>query len=151
MESKRLAEALRLERLMPHLMSQLFAIDDDSLIHHLSAAQLRLMRMLQSGPGTSGDLGTKLGLSPSSMTQMIARLEHHGFVHKEPGDSDRRTRRVALTEEGESMMQERSEARAMKAARTLERLSGEEMSELMELLERLASPVETPLEMEAIV
>jgi DNA-binding MarR family transcriptional regulator len=144
--------SLEMERLMPRAMSMLFSIEGDELSEQLSAAQLRVVRLLQNGPLSSGDLGALLGLSPSSVTQMIARLEQHGFVEKQTSERDRRMRTIRLSQSGDALMQRRSEARAQKAAETLKTMDLEEIELMLELVKKLAKPGQRlALEEEAIV
>ncbi len=137
---------------MPRAMSMLFSIEGDDLSEQLSAAQLRVVRLLQNGPLSSGDLGALLGLSPSSVTQMIARLEQHGFVEKQTSERDRRMRTIRLSQSGDALMQRRSEARAQKAAETLKTMDLGEIELMLELVKKLAKPGQRlALEEEAIV
>jgi DNA-binding MarR family transcriptional regulator len=48
-----------------------------------------------------GELGTRLGIAPSTLTRNLLRLEERGFVKRAPERADGRAFRAALTRAGE--------------------------------------------------
>ncbi|HAE31445.1 MAG TPA: MarR family transcriptional regulator [Flavobacteriales bacterium] len=48
----------------------------------------------------STKLGPKMGMEPRSLTRMLKSLEDKGLIYKQTDESDKRTVRVYLTEEG---------------------------------------------------
>ena len=48
----------------------------------------------------STKLGPKMGMEPRSLTRMLKSLEDKGLIYKQTDESDKRTVRVFLTEEG---------------------------------------------------
>ncbi len=57
--------------------------------------------------GLEGDLpiaaiGEHLGLSPSTMTGLVDRLEEEGYVRRQPHPTDRRAKHLTLTRKGRS-------------------------------------------------
>ncbi len=49
---------------------------------------------------TSGELGEKLGLTPSNMSKVIASVERKGFVERSLGQEDKRQMYFTLTDQG---------------------------------------------------
>lgn len=68
------------------------------LFHQLAAQSLGLFYtdlksadlLFEYGPMTAGELGKKTGLSTGSVTALIDRLEHAGYVKRENDPNDRR-------------------------------------------------------------
>lgn len=69
----------------------------------LSVTQYRILtKLLQAGkPFSQGKLGTILDLKANVVTQGINALAEHGFVNRETGSKDGRTRMLSITPEGE--------------------------------------------------
>lgn len=66
--------------------------------HGLSAAQWRLLgQLLREGPSTQTALATLLGVEPISVSRLIDRMEHGGWLHREPHPDDRRARIVVAS------------------------------------------------------
>jgi DNA-binding MarR family transcriptional regulator len=64
----------------------------------LSGTQLKALDLLQRlGPLPAGELATHTGLATASVTSLIDRLEHKGFVRRKRDRSDRRRVVVTLT------------------------------------------------------
>ena len=67
----------------------------------LTMSQLRVLYMLQAGPGTpAGAVATQLKVRPSTATGIVDRLVRDGLVRRERDDMDRRRVRIWLTERG---------------------------------------------------
>lgn len=81
------------------------------LFHQLAAQSLGLFHtdlksadlLIEYGPMTAGELGRKTGLSTGSVTALIDRLEHAGYVKREKDPNDRR--RVIIVPVMESRQQ----------------------------------------------
>lgn len=73
----------------------------------LTLPQMHTLEML----GASGDLrmtelAVKMGTTTGSLSVMVNRLEQNGLVARRPHETDRRSLRVGLTQEGERLFQE---------------------------------------------
>lgn len=60
----------------------------------------------RNGPMTLVDLGRSLGLDKGWVSRAVEALAEERLLIKEPGDADRRTMIVALSEEGETRLAE---------------------------------------------
>lgn len=66
----------------------------------LSIAERNAMSHLMSDDLTMGELSARLGLSPSTVTNVVDRLERRGLAVRQQGTTDRRTCQVAVTDAG---------------------------------------------------
>lgn len=94
----------------------------------LTTAQLRVLYRLNVECGLkAGDLATHLGVSPSTVTGIIDRLEKVDLVERQADPDDRRAVRAALTAHGrETISMLTFESRAYMRS-ILERLSDAEL------------------------
>lgn len=73
----------------------------------LTMSQLRVLYMLQAGPGTpAGAVAAQLKVRPSTATGIVDRLVRDGLVRRERDDLDRRRVRIWLTERGMKVINE---------------------------------------------
>ena len=70
----------------------------------LTLAQVRVLRRLAKEPKTLGELGADLGLSPTSMTRLIDRLEERGLVERRRDGDDRRRVTAVLLPAGSALV-----------------------------------------------
>lgn len=66
----------------------------------MTVAQAATLEALSDGGLRLSDLGKRLGITPSTLTRNLARLEERGLIRKEPDPIDRRAQLVALTSAG---------------------------------------------------
>ena len=104
----------------------------------LTLTQVQVMRtLLRGGPQTLGRLGQLNGLSPTSVTRIVDRLEKRGIVTRRRESEDRRLVRVHLEPAGERVM---SEIRVIKGSdihQAVEAMTSEERTQLTASLRRL--------------
>lgn len=72
----------------------------------LTMTQLRALRSLRDGPRAAGELGRKLGLSATSMTRILDRLEDRKLLQRTRDEEDRRKVLVTLLPEGRRLVGE---------------------------------------------
>jgi len=130
-------QAAHLERLMPEVARNLFALAPDNPALELPIGQLRVCAVLFDGPETLGALGERLGVSSSAVSQLADRLEKAGFVERVTESDDRRVRRLQLSEVGAEMMRNRRQERQARTAAALGRLCPETRAALLAHLEAL--------------
>ena len=135
-ETIALDEAKAMASLLPALIRQLFAVDDD-LAAELPLAQLRVCSILYDGPQRMSALGRELGVSLSAMTQIADRLERARLVKRVTEGSDRRIRCLQLTERGEKIMRQREAARIQRVSAMLEHLSPQARKGALDTLKML--------------
>jgi DNA-binding MarR family transcriptional regulator len=59
-----------------------------------------LVRHLQNGPVSIGDLAGKLGITAQGVSKVVIEMERKGYVTRTPSPEDQRTRLVDLTQRG---------------------------------------------------
>ncbi len=92
-------------RLHHKRMSEIFAS------HGLYAAQPHLLRILWKRNGRSqNDFVEKLHLQPATVSNILKRMENSGLILREKDANDHRITRVYLTEQGNAIQSQCSEA-----------------------------------------
>ncbi len=77
----------------------------------LSLPQLRLLYVLRdASPVTAGELAQRLGVTPSTLTGLLDRLEREGYVERTRHATDRRQMIPALTDSGRHVIAELDQA-----------------------------------------
>lgn len=119
-----------------HLRSKVFDQQPDAL----TRVQWMLLKHLERHETrTIGQLAVHLDVRPSTMSQMIDRLEKSSLVYRESSVPDARVKNVALTETGKQMIRSR-EALWMEALNdAFNGFTEEEKAGLIGYMERLTS------------
>ncbi|WP_392562966.1 MarR family transcriptional regulator [Orbus sturtevantii] len=86
---------------------------------------------------TQGELAEKLRVQPSSMSELIQKLEHHGFITKKQDENDRRSFKVFLTAEGHDKITEIKAEKARFIDALFKDFSSQDTESLSALLEKL--------------
>ncbi|MGI6665396.1 MAG: MarR family winged helix-turn-helix transcriptional regulator [Christensenellaceae bacterium] len=75
--------------------------------HHGHSSE-RLLQMIKSHSGASAsELAALMDIRPSSLTDLLDRLEHHGDIVRTRDEKDGRIMRISLTELGEKRIKAR--------------------------------------------
>lgn len=95
-------DAARLRAVIATLVRR-FALSEraDTLCCGLTVAQAATLEALRGGPLRLGPLARRLGITPSTLTRNLARLESEGLVQREEDPADARASRVKLGPAGE--------------------------------------------------
>ena len=104
-------------------------------------ARERLLRELASFEGgvRQKELLETVKVNPSSMSEMISKLEHDGYVKRIVDPSDKRATLISLTELGEARAAELSDERNERFSGLFAKLSTEEKEQLLAILEKLTA------------
>lgn len=136
-EQRSLASRLRLA--VVRLNRRLRAQRTNSTV---SLTQLAALSTLyKCGPMTPGELASREGVQPPSMTRVIAALEEFGYASRRPHPTDGRQAIVALTEEGRSFHDAQVSAREAWLDLRLAELDDEErdlLAKAAEIIDRMA-------------
>lgn len=89
------------------------------------------------GPSRVSDLAQALQLTPAAITQLVAELEHRGYVRRDRDQQDRRVVVVSLTPEGEEVLARARRRRHAEVGRLIESLEPQDREALMRILHRL--------------
>jgi DNA-binding MarR family transcriptional regulator len=123
--------AAHLRIVVMRLQRRLRAEAGDELSPTLVAALVSIERQ---GPLTLGRLAELERVTPPSITRVVATLERDGLVRREVDERDRRVSRVAVTPEGDRLLQLSRTRKAAYLARRLERLDGGDLAAVREAL-----------------
>jgi DNA-binding MarR family transcriptional regulator len=100
--------------------------------------QTHLLALLSQKNGASQrDLAEEMDVRPSSMTEMLLRMEAAGLITRKQDESDQRIMRIFLTEAGEEAVRQSSGAAIDLAAALFDCLTAEEQAQMLALTEKL--------------
>jgi len=109
----------------------------------LTMGQLRLVFAVRRHPGASmGEAGATMGLSGSSLTGLVDRVEALGLLERQTDGADRRVVRLLLTEEGQHLAQELEARREQLFEHAFGRLTEERQTLLAELFDDFVTAAE---------
>ncbi|MGH7776177.1 MAG: MarR family winged helix-turn-helix transcriptional regulator [Candidatus Dormibacterales bacterium] len=100
----------------------------------LTLTQLTVLRQLRGAPLTAGRLGQAVGLSPTSVTRLLDRLEERRLVSRRRGPEDRRCVEVHLEPAGLSLLGEARVVLGSDLHRAVESMTGAERGQLVAAL-----------------
>jgi DNA-binding MarR family transcriptional regulator len=105
----------------------------------VTVAQAATIEALGREPVRLGPLARRLGISPSTLTRNLERLEKDGLVAREPDPEDARASRIRRTSAGERAARRVADQELAFAAEVLERLGAERGAVMRALGELLAA------------
>ncbi|MHB1682200.1 MAG: MarR family winged helix-turn-helix transcriptional regulator [Bacilli bacterium] len=107
--------------------------------HPVTRVQWLIMQILwRKGDCAIGELADQMDVRPSTMSQMLDRLEKFDFTKRIPNPADSRSRLVTLTDEGRTLIHRVQSSWMQKLNEPLEQMSEEEQIALIHLLEKLS-------------
>lgn len=103
-----------------------------------SRTQGRILKLLYlGGPMTQKALQEKLEIQPGSMSELAAKLERKGLLHRGKAPEDRRKVLLTLTDAGRADVERFCAAARHTHGRSFDALTKEEQETLCTLLQRL--------------
>jgi DNA-binding MarR family transcriptional regulator len=120
---------------------------DTAQLHEATQAvtpgQMEAMMLLHEAAEslTMGELAEALGMTPSSASQLVERLVRLGFVERLREEDDRRVVRVVVTTGARRKFDAMLRVRLRALEQLTAALSDPELRTLVELLQKLGSPV----------
>jgi len=106
------------------------------------AQQMQALCQLIDGPRTMTRLAARLGMTRSSATELIDRIEVRGLVTRHSDQTDRRLQYVALTKEGTQFADRAHEVVTGKLSAAMASLTITERSHLTTLISKLLANVD---------
>jgi DNA-binding MarR family transcriptional regulator len=103
----------------------------------LTVAQYLALRAIQSTPLSGAELARRTGVSGPAVSQLLSALESAGLVQRQPAETDRRSRDLALTPRGEATLVSATTLVSERLAELLTDLPKPEADALTRLLERV--------------
>lgn len=105
---------------------------------HRGQANLLLL-ILQNDGANQRDLAELLDVRPSSMTEMLARLEQSNLVVRKQDEKDQRVMHIFLTEEGKAVAEKIAESKDDVAGSFFSALADDEQEQLLSLINKLCA------------
>lgn len=111
----------------------------------VTGPQRLVIRMIGQNPGLSArDLALTLGMHPSTLTGILARLEKQGFIRREVDKADRRRAMFQLAAPGRRIDRERRGTVEAAVRRAMGRATPSVIAHTTELIELLVAELERP-------
>ena len=115
------------------------AVDESLRPFDLTFARYEALVLLQfsrKGSLPLGKMGERLMIHPTSVTNIVDRLEVQGFIRRVPHPTDRRTTLAEITDQGREVVEEATRA-VTQASFAMDGLSEREVEQLIRLLRKL--------------
>jgi DNA-binding MarR family transcriptional regulator len=107
----------------------------------LTLTQLGALSKLRAGPLPAGKLADQLGISPTSLTRVLDRLEARGLVGRHRDDPDRRRISIHLLPAGRELVDSVAVLEGSRIHDAVRAMSSAERDELLVALGRLVDMV----------
>ena len=110
--------------------------------HRPPMAREMILNILSEAEGgmRQKDIAEKMHINPSSMSEMVSRLESTGYVVRTVDPADKRATVITLTELGMARANELQDERAEHIGRFFVNLDENDKAELLRILEKLVGP-----------
>jgi DNA-binding MarR family transcriptional regulator len=106
----------------------------------LTPALFGLLNVLEDRPGTNQqEIGSLMGIDPSTMVSLIDQLEEAGLAKRRPHPKDRRAREVTITPKGRRLLERARRMANQVQDEVLRGLTPTERRQLLTLLRRALS------------
>jgi DNA-binding MarR family transcriptional regulator len=109
-------------------------------LYHGQESLLRLI--LQNDGASQRDLAEQLDVRPSSMTEMLTKLEQSGLITRKQDENDQRVMRIWLTDMGKAAAERIGEGKGAFTKSFFNGLSEEEQEQLLMLTNKLCAGLE---------
>jgi DNA-binding MarR family transcriptional regulator len=131
-------------QLRPSLLRLTRIVRNQRVDTSITLTQISAMGTLcKHGPMSAGELASCERVQPPSMTKVLASLEDRGLVRREAHPTDRRQVIVAITEDGEALLDSERRSRDAWLSQRLTRLTSEERALLRQVIPILDKLAET--------
>jgi DNA-binding MarR family transcriptional regulator len=107
--------------------------------HGLTGPQTLILKALQNGSLSAGELATRVSLSQGTVTDILNRLEQRGLIQRIRDTQDRRRVLVATTESGVRLLERSPPLLQESFAQRLDSLQEWEQTQLLASLQRIAA------------
>ena len=110
----------------------------------LYRGQTHLLLLISQNNGASqGDLAEMMDVRPSSMTEMLMKMEQSGLVTRRQDDKDQRVMRIFLTENGKKIADESKATVDDFTTKIFSCLTSEEQENMLNLIEKISSNIDS--------
>ena len=131
---------LRLMRVFPRVVRGMRRYQDQTTPRTaapLGPRHVAALEQLRDGPLSVGALATRLGLTLSTVSGVLADLDRAGFVERTADQADRRRTIVQITPAAQVAVQQWLDGAAAPLARVLDRLGADERAAFLKAMDML--------------
>jgi DNA-binding MarR family transcriptional regulator len=141
------AACLRLMRLFPRVVRGMRRYQDrqaPDATASIGPRHVAALEQLRDGPLVVGELASRLGLNLSTVSGVIADLDHAGLVTRCADDADRRRTIVGIAPEQRGLVEQWLDGAAAPLARVLDKLGPAERNAFLKAMDLLEAELSTP-------
>jgi DNA-binding MarR family transcriptional regulator len=141
------AVCLRLMRVFPRVMRGMRRYQDQTTPETaatLGPRHVAALEQLRDGPLSVGALASRLGLTLSTVSGVLAGLDRAGFVDRSADQADRRRTIVQIAPGARPAVLEWLDGAAAPLARVLDRLGPDERAAFLKAMDMLEAEFDTP-------
>jgi DNA-binding MarR family transcriptional regulator len=145
-DTRHSAMCLRLMRVFPRVIREMRRHQGGmtpAMLTELGPRHVAVLEQLREGSLVVGDLAGRLGLTLSTVSGLLADLDHAGLIDRAPDTADRRRTIVAISPGNKDVVERWLDGAAAPLARVLDQLSQDERKaflKAMDLLDRELGP-----------
>jgi DNA-binding MarR family transcriptional regulator len=145
-DTRHSAMCLRLMRVFPRVIREMRRHQGGmtpAMLTELGPRHVAVLEQLREGSLVVGDLAGRLGLTLSTVSGLLADLDHAGLIDRAPDTADRRRTIVAISRRNKEVVEQWLDGAAAPLARVLDQLSKDERKaflKAMDLLDRELGP-----------
>lgn len=112
--------------------------------HKFHRGQSRVLSILtQTNDVSQRDMAEALDVRPSSLTEMLLRMEQSGLISRRQDENDQRVMRISLTETGKQAATQSTASTRDVTAALFKSLTDEEQAQLLALIDKVNTSLET--------
>jgi DNA-binding MarR family transcriptional regulator len=141
------AVCLRLMRVFPRVMRGMRRYQDRTTPETaapLGPRHVAALEQLRDGPVSVGTLASRLGLTISTVSGVVAGLDRAGFVERSADQADRRRTIVQIAPGARITVEEWLDGAAAPLVRVLDRLGPDERAAFLKAMDMLEAEFDTP-------
>lgn len=106
--------------------------------YHLTSPQIQLLQFLESkGPLTMSEISARLEMTLAGASSLARRMEKTQWIERQRSSEDRRVVRLALTDDGNALLERMERARNEVLAAQFAKLDANEIHELERLCRKM--------------
>lgn len=111
--------------------------------NELHRGQAYLLKLVSQNDGASQrDLAEQMDVRPSTMTELISKMEAAGMLLRKQDEKDQRVMRIYLTEQGKKFVGQSNDFSDEFADSVFDSLSEEEKAQMLAIVEKLCTDLE---------
>lgn len=120
-------------------MRQMMSVNTAALLDNMTLAELKLIYCADQNfktegkPLSSAEAAERLGISAPAVSRTVKGLESKGFLERRLDDSDRRSIKIIVTDNGRSVLEENMKRCIALLDRIFARFSDEELADMVRL------------------